>query len=165
MDCIPGNPPLAFSDFAPGVAYQLPIRELIKSLHTLFVCAFLFYILLFPIYPAASVSPVHSKRVALPALVKGDGFGKGRGSLFPFLSFGSFSTWKRNVLLFFPWKRNVFSSSWKRSRFFPTPKAGNTVDTFFQSKMVLCAAKYTYPKMLFSDRVHFIQTFNLNRAA
>ena len=50
-----------YANFAPGVAYQLPIRELIKSLHTLFGSALLFYLFLFPNYPAASANPAHTE--------------------------------------------------------------------------------------------------------
>ena len=63
--------------------------------------------------------------------------------------------------------------------FLPSVSRGNG-GTFFQSKMVLCCAKYTYPKMLFADRtairrtkpdprlcdrVCFVQTFCLYRTA
>ena len=110
MEWIPDNPPVAFSDFAPGVAYQLPIRELIKSLHTLFGSAFLFYILLFPICLAVSVSPVHSKKFALPHLSKGMAAKREGESPVPFLSFGSFChITKGTALLFLTVKALPFS--------------------------------------------------------
>ena len=65
---------------------------------------------------------MHTGKFLSPSFVKGVGFEKGRGSLFPFLSFGSFSTWKRNVLLFFPWERNILSFLLERSRFFPASR-------------------------------------------
>ena len=84
---------------------------------------------------------------------------------------------KSSFFLFHTEKEHSFLPLGRGAGFFPAPEAGNTVDTFFQSKMVLCCAKYTYPKALFADRtairrakpdsrlcdcVYFVQTFRLS---
>ena len=134
MEWIPDNPPVAFSDFAPGVAYQLPIRELIKSLHTLFGSAFLFYILLFPICLAVSAIPAYTKKFALSVVVKGEGMEKGRGIPLPFSVFlVPFVTLQKERVFFSLRKRTLFPSSWKRSRFVPASRSRGTMVLFLSA--------------------------------
>ena len=56
-------------------------------MHTLFVCALLLYILLFPICLAPSANPVHTGKFPRTTFVKGDGIEKGRGIPLPFSVF------------------------------------------------------------------------------
>ena len=78
----------------------------------------------------------------------GDCIMQHRSAPFPFLCF-----WfllycdKRNALLFFPWKRNSLSFLLEEmpvSSCFPKQRIRLLL--FSKAKMVLCCAKYTYPK-------------------
>ncbi len=100
-----------------------PPWKLIISLHILFVSAFLFYFFLFYIHLAVSASPVHTKKFALPALVKGVGFEKGRGIPLPFSVFlVPFVTSQKERPFLFPLEKEHSSFLLERNKFFSTPE-------------------------------------------
>ena len=101
--------PVAFGDFAPGVAGQLPIRELI-NLSILYLFCFS---VLYPFVSYLSCSFCNSSvylKVCLSSAVKGEGMEKGRGIPLPFSVFlVPFVTVQKERLFFSLRKRHSLS--------------------------------------------------------
>ena len=109
-----------------------PHKGAYNNISANFICLCFSVLSLFVSYLSCSFcnSSVYQK-VCFTAFVKGYGSEKGRGIPLPFSVFWFLlSHHKRNVLLFFPWKRNTLPSSWKRCRFFPAYHSRGTMVLF-----------------------------------